>query len=37
MSDGNNLKDYIQKLVEIEKEEEKYKNICSNLKKRKII
>ena len=35
MSDGNNLKDYVQKLVEIEKEEEKYKNICSNLKKEK--
>ena len=35
MSDGNNLKDYVKKLVEIEKEEEKYKNICSNLKKEK--
>jgi hypothetical protein len=35
MSENNNLKDYIQKLVEIEKEEEKYKNICSNLKKEK--
>jgi hypothetical protein len=27
-----NLKDYIQKLVELEKEEEKYKNIFSNIK-----
>ena len=35
MCESNNLKDYIQKLVEIEKEEEKYKNICMNLKKEK--
>ena len=33
MTESNHLKDYIQKLVEIEKEEEKYKNICMNLKK----
>lgn len=31
----NNLKDFIQKLIEIEKEEEKYKNIISKLKKEK--
>ena len=29
------LKDYVQKLIELEKEEEKYKNICMNLKKEK--
>lgn len=35
MSDKNILKEYIEKLVEIEKEETKYKNIFNNLKKDK--
>jgi hypothetical protein len=36
MSDSNNfLKDNISKLIELEKEEEKYKNIFSNIKKEK--
>lgn len=35
MSAENNLKEYIQKLLDIEKEEEKYKNIISKLKKEK--
>lgn len=35
MADQNNLKEYIQKLVELEKEEDKYKSICANLKKEK--
>ena len=29
------LKDYVQKLIELEKEEEKYKSIFSNIKKEK--
>jgi hypothetical protein len=35
MSETNNLKEYINKLIEIEKEEEKYKTLFSNLKKEK--
>ena len=35
MSEQYLLKEYIQKLVELEKEEEKYKNIFTNLKKEK--
>ena len=35
MSETNNLKEYIHKLIEIEKEEEKYKTLFSNLKKEK--
>lgn len=35
MSDKNILKEYIEKLVEIEKEETKYKNIYNDLKKNK--
>jgi hypothetical protein len=35
MSDSGNLKEYINKLVELESEEEKYKNILLELKKKK--
>jgi len=35
MSETNNLKEYIHKLIEIEKEEKKYKTLFSNLKKEK--
>jgi len=35
MTDVNNLKEYVQKLVEVEREEEKYKNIFAELKKEK--
>ena len=35
MTEVNFLKEYIQKLVEIEKEEDKYKNIFANIKKEK--
>ena len=31
----NNLKDYIEKLIELENEEEKYKTIFTNIKKEK--
>jgi hypothetical protein len=37
MVDKNNLKAYIEKLVEIQKEEEKYKEIFANIKKQKDI
>lgn len=32
---SSDLKDYVQKLIELEKEEEKYKNIYINIKKEK--
>jgi hypothetical protein len=35
MNNSENLKDCVQKLVDLEKEEEKYKNIFSNIKKEK--
>jgi hypothetical protein len=35
MGETNNLKEYISKLIEIEKEEEKYKIIFSNFKQEK--
>ncbi len=35
MSENNNLKEYITKLIEIEKEEEKYKILFSNFKQEK--
>ena len=35
MSETSNLKEYISKLIEIEKEEEKYKLLFSNFKKEK--
>ena len=37
MSSTNNLKEYVEKLFELENEEEKYKNIFSNIKKEKEI
>ena len=35
MSEVANLKDYVNKLIEIEKEEEKYKLLFANIKKEK--
>jgi len=35
MSYTNNLKEYVEKLIELENEEEKYKNIFNNIKKEK--